>query len=643
MKKIVLSLLVFASLVSKAQVGIGVATPDIAPSAQLEVKSTTKGLLSPRMTEAQKNAISNPATGLLVYQTDGTSGFYYYNGSIWKQGLGPQGAAGTPGAAGQTNTSLLYSSIATYADGAAPADAPSSVTSTYGNFGWYFKKTGNTKINWYIQPKSSSMKVSDLTGLYLELFNVAITNSSDMPYISVYTKPTASGNAASWYKSRRIYTFSGTPSANTKYMGFANLGASSPNTYNTNLLDIVAASTIGTFASTEDILFISIASSNTASTCEFVANKLGVITGTSTQEFLFMPPSSIADLSSYASTSSLNTEVSRAQSAESVLTSSLNTEKVRAQSAESVLSDNISAEIVRAQSAEATLTSSLASKATTTELNTEVSRAQSAEATLTSSLNDKAPIASPSFTGAVTVGGASSTSSAVVEVSSTTQGFLPPRMTAAQRDAINSPVAGLVLWCTNCGDNGELNVYNGTSWKNMVGGTASIAIMTPIVTPIVGTYNYYGAAQGPNSATNTGTGNSYTYSYTGTGSTSYGPSATAPSAQGTYTVTVTVAANGNYAQASSVPTAFSISPAAYSYYQAKGYGCYGVGGCTYVGNFYCKSYAPLTTGYFYNNPENRTYTFEIISSISSTNGQGSYDITGETGYADCITPCSTRP
>ena len=126
MKKIVLSLLVFASLVSKAQVGIGVATPDIAPSAQLEVKSTTKGLLSPRMTEAQKNAISNPATGLLIYQTDGTSGFYFYNGSIWKQGLGPQGAAGTPGAAGQTNTSLLYSSLAIYADGAAPADAPSS-------------------------------------------------------------------------------------------------------------------------------------------------------------------------------------------------------------------------------------------------------------------------------------------------------------------------------------------------------------------------------------------------------------------------------------------------------------------------------------------------------------------------------------
>ena len=40
-------------------------------SAMLDVSSITKGLLIPRMTAQQKNAISNPATGLLVYQTDG--------------------------------------------------------------------------------------------------------------------------------------------------------------------------------------------------------------------------------------------------------------------------------------------------------------------------------------------------------------------------------------------------------------------------------------------------------------------------------------------------------------------------------------------------------------------------------------------
>ena len=244
MKKTILASLLMIALAitttTKAQVGIGVSTANIDPSAQLDVTSTTKGFLPPRMTEVQKIAISSPASGLLVYQTDGASGYYYYDGSIWKQGLGPQGAAGAAGASGQTNTSLLYSSSAIYADGAAPTDAPSSVTSN-GNFGWYFKNTNSgssRKINWYIQPKSSSMKVSDLTGLYLELFNVAITSASNMPFIIVYTKPTGLGDAASWYKSRRFYTFSGSPTANTKYLGFANLGAASPNTYNTSFKSI---------------------------------------------------------------------------------------------------------------------------------------------------------------------------------------------------------------------------------------------------------------------------------------------------------------------------------------------------------------------------------------------------------------------
>ena len=66
-----------------AQVGIGTTTPDA--SSALDITSTTKGLLIPRMTAAQRDAISSPATGLMIYQTDGTVGFYYYNGSSWAE------------------------------------------------------------------------------------------------------------------------------------------------------------------------------------------------------------------------------------------------------------------------------------------------------------------------------------------------------------------------------------------------------------------------------------------------------------------------------------------------------------------------------------------------------------------------------
>jgi trimeric autotransporter adhesin len=51
------------------------AAPD--PSAMLDVTSTSKGLLVPRMTIAQRNAIVLPNPGLLIFQTDATPGFYY--------------------------------------------------------------------------------------------------------------------------------------------------------------------------------------------------------------------------------------------------------------------------------------------------------------------------------------------------------------------------------------------------------------------------------------------------------------------------------------------------------------------------------------------------------------------------------------
>jgi hypothetical protein len=53
------------------------------PSAQLDVSSTTKGFLPPRMTESQRGLIDSPAAGLLVYQTDGATGYYFFNGTVW--------------------------------------------------------------------------------------------------------------------------------------------------------------------------------------------------------------------------------------------------------------------------------------------------------------------------------------------------------------------------------------------------------------------------------------------------------------------------------------------------------------------------------------------------------------------------------
>jgi len=65
-----------------AQVGIGTSSPD--GSAALDITSTTKGLLIPRMTNAQRLAIASPVAGLQVFVTDFDGGsFMFYDGTKW--------------------------------------------------------------------------------------------------------------------------------------------------------------------------------------------------------------------------------------------------------------------------------------------------------------------------------------------------------------------------------------------------------------------------------------------------------------------------------------------------------------------------------------------------------------------------------
>ena len=62
-----------------------------------------------------------------------------------------------------------------------------------------------------------------------------------------------------------------------------------------------------------------------------------------------------------------------------------------------------------------------------------------------------------------------------------------PRLTYVQKTAITSPEAGLVLWCSDCGTSGEMQVYNGTSFVNIVGGAAQFAL--PVISSTTGAYS----------------------------------------------------------------------------------------------------------------------------------------------------------
>ena len=63
---------------------IGLATTSIDASALFQMDSTSKGFLTPRMTQAQRTAIGSPAEGLIVYQTNGVIGLYIYANSVWR-------------------------------------------------------------------------------------------------------------------------------------------------------------------------------------------------------------------------------------------------------------------------------------------------------------------------------------------------------------------------------------------------------------------------------------------------------------------------------------------------------------------------------------------------------------------------------
>jgi hypothetical protein len=93
-KKIFFILLCFNALVVNAQTGIGTTSPDA--SAKLEVSSSNKGFLPPRValtSTTSASPITNPATGLIVFNTatvgtytSSTSvvpGYYFWNGSKW--------------------------------------------------------------------------------------------------------------------------------------------------------------------------------------------------------------------------------------------------------------------------------------------------------------------------------------------------------------------------------------------------------------------------------------------------------------------------------------------------------------------------------------------------------------------------------
>ena len=89
---------------STSQLSLGTTTPNA--SALLELDSTSKGFLAPRMTGSQRDAIATPAAGLRQFNTD-TGQYNFYNGSVWQPVGTGSGGGGSGGVANPTRPVLL--------------------------------------------------------------------------------------------------------------------------------------------------------------------------------------------------------------------------------------------------------------------------------------------------------------------------------------------------------------------------------------------------------------------------------------------------------------------------------------------------------------------------------------------------------
>jgi len=156
-------------------------------SAILDASSTSQGMLVPRMTNAQRNAIVTPAVGLLIYQTDGTPGFYFFSGSSWQS----------------TSNNGTVTTINTTAP---LTGGPISTTGTIG-----LANSGVTAGTYGSGTSVPSITVDALGRVTnLTTANVVPSLTGTTNYMPVFTSSTALGNSNVYQNGTRLIVNNGT-------------------------------------------------------------------------------------------------------------------------------------------------------------------------------------------------------------------------------------------------------------------------------------------------------------------------------------------------------------------------------------------------------------------------------------------------
>ncbi len=171
--------LLFFAKISFAQVAINTTGASADPSAILDVSSTTKGLLIPRMTTAQRTAIAAPIKGLIVFDND-TNSFWYFYGTLWASisggGVSGWGLTGNAGTEDGTNF------IGTL------DDAPFNIRVNNEKAGRIDRLKYNTFFGYQAGKENTTGFQKTATGMYSLLSNTIGSSNTANGYASLHVK-----------------------------------------------------------------------------------------------------------------------------------------------------------------------------------------------------------------------------------------------------------------------------------------------------------------------------------------------------------------------------------------------------------------------------------------------------------------------
>ena len=173
-------------------------------SAMLDVKSTTKGLLIPRMTRTERNTIASPATGLMIFQSGPDSvGLYYYSGTTWTWIFANSNADSLAWRTrGNTGTVDANNFIGT----------TDNVPLNFKVFGQHAGRIDNTNANTFFgyQAGNANIAGGGITAYgYQALFNNLASNNTAIGGNTLYSNTTGSANVATGTNALSFNTIGG--------------------------------------------------------------------------------------------------------------------------------------------------------------------------------------------------------------------------------------------------------------------------------------------------------------------------------------------------------------------------------------------------------------------------------------------------